>query len=160
MPFSENLAASPLEGRRTVAWRVRRYAIHAVFLTAFLMFLYHQLPRIFFWDNLFDSSNEPHMNVDALSTADRSSAVDFDWSAVRSLVMTPLRLNGNSSFVVNDEQVKPHKDLQYTPCYGILQCARLELPLDWQKPEGKTIGLAVARLPAAVDVHDPRKLAL
>ncbi|KAJ9648310.1 hypothetical protein H2199_001164 [Coniosporium tulheliwenetii] len=54
--------------------------------------------------------------------------------------------------------ITPTKDLIFTNCFEGLQCARLELPLDYWNgthPD-KTINLAVARLPAKVGFDDPR----
>lgn len=48
-------------------------------------------------------------------------------------------------------------DLQYTPCYEVLQCARLELPMDWfNQTSNDTISLAVIRQPAVVPVTHPQ----
>ena len=53
-----------------------------------------------------------------------------------------------------------YKHLQYAPCYpswGDLQCARLELPLDyWNGTTNETLSLAVIRRPAVVPITDPR----
>lgn len=47
--------------------------------------------------------------------------------------------------------------LSYTPCYERLQCARLELPMDWFNMTTKaTISLAVVRQPAVVPVTHPQ----
>lgn len=52
--------------------------------------------------------------------------------------------------------IKPSWDLEYTPCYGELQCARLLLPLDWLNPKDttRTVAIAIAKLPAKVDASD------
>ncbi|KAF4552194.1 Hypothetical protein D9617_11g010430 [Elsinoe fawcettii] len=48
-------------------------------------------------------------------------------------------------------------ELEYVSCYDGLYCARLELPLDyWNGTTDKTISLAVIKIPATVDVDDPR----
>lgn len=55
-------------------------------------------------------------------------------------------------------QSSAHKDLDFQTCYGNLQCARLELPLDYwngTNPD-RTISLAVVKVPAKVPPTDPR----
>ncbi|GAB7336238.1 hypothetical protein MBLNU13_g09000t2 [Cladosporium sp. NU13] len=64
----------------------------------------------------------------------RHTTTHFDWSALKT---------------------KSH--LQYTPCYKRLQCARLELPMDWfNETTNANISLAVVRQPAAVPVTHPQ----
>jgi pimeloyl-ACP methyl ester carboxylesterase len=47
--------------------------------------------------------------------------------------------------------------LIYKPCYETLNCARLELPMDWfNQTTNATISLAVTRQPAAVPVTHPQ----
>jgi pimeloyl-ACP methyl ester carboxylesterase len=41
--------------------------------------------------------------------------------------------------------------LQWSGCHGGFQCSRLEVPLDYADPEGRTIELAVVRLPRGGD---------
>jgi hypothetical protein len=55
-------------------------------------------------------------------------------------------------------QINPSEDLEYHQCYGEWQCARLLVPLDWQKPNDETlqVALAVMKIPAKVHVTDPR----
>lgn len=50
------------------------------------------------------------------------------------------------------------KHLDFRKCYGNLQCAKLELPLDYWNGTNlnKTISLAIAKVPAKVPVTDPR----
>lgn len=50
------------------------------------------------------------------------------------------------------------KYLDFHKCYGNLQCAKLELPLDYWNGTNlnKTISLAIAKVPAKVPVTDPR----
>lgn len=53
--------------------------------------------------------------------------------------------------------IKPSKDLVYTPCYNsTLQCARLELPLNYNSTsDTRTVAIAISKLPAVVDSTDP-----
>jgi pimeloyl-ACP methyl ester carboxylesterase len=56
------------------------------------------------------------------------------------------------------DSIETKTDLQYTPCYEHLhlQCARLELPMDWfNQTSNNTISLAVIRQPAVVPVTHP-----
>src|SRR3954452_22899556 len=39
-------------------------------------------------------------------------------------------------------------DVDWTPCGQRLQCAHVPVPLDWSRPEGRTISLWVTRRPA------------
>lgn len=53
--------------------------------------------------------------------------------------------------------IKAESYLDYTPCYKGLQCARLELPMDWfNQTTISTISLAVIRQPAVVPVIHPQ----
>lgn len=45
-------------------------------------------------------------------------------------------------------QTPAQDDLQWNDCGGGFQCARLNVPLDYSKPDGDTVRLALARLPA------------
>lgn len=55
------------------------------------------------------------------------------------------------------DTLKTNTHLHYTSCYDGLQCARLELPMDWfNKTTNATISLAVIRQPAAVPVTHPQ----
>ncbi|EXJ62950.1 hypothetical protein A1O7_03394 [Cladophialophora yegresii CBS 114405] len=66
-------------------------------------------------------------------TADqRDASQEFDWTDIR-----------------------PSKELKYHKCYGLFECARLEVPLDWSNlSNSNTVALAITRLPAVVDVAD------
>jgi pimeloyl-ACP methyl ester carboxylesterase len=77
-------------------------------------------------------------SLDAASSQDvgspQQTTAQFDWSGLKT---------------------KTH--FQYTPCYESLQCARLELPMDWfNETTNATISLAVVRQPAAVPVTHPQ----
>jgi hypothetical protein len=55
--------------------------------------------------------------------------------------------------------VKPSKSLKFTDCFNGLECARLDVPLDWTAKDrdgGKRAAIAVVRRPAKVLVTDPR----
>jgi hypothetical protein len=55
--------------------------------------------------------------------------------------------------------VKPSQSFKFTDCFDGLECARLDVPLDWTAKDrngGKRAAVAVARLPAKVAVTDPR----
>lgn len=57
--------------------------------------------------------------------------------------------------------IAPSRSLQYKPCFGPYQCARLSVPLNWNasaedRDKGPRAAVAVAKLPAKVPVTDPR----
>ena len=76
-----------------------------------------------------------HASSTVLSSQNPSAARDpssFDWNSIT-----------------------PSSKLVYHECYERLECARLEVPLDWSNLSNPNkVAIAVARLPAQVDVND------
>lgn len=56
------------------------------------------------------------------------------------------------------DEIIPSRSLEYHNCGDGFQCARLEVPMDYERTDGqgRTFALAVVRLPAKVPVTDPR----
>ncbi|KAL8949750.1 MAG: hypothetical protein Q9222_004166 [Ikaeria aurantiellina] len=55
--------------------------------------------------------------------------------------------------------IPPSRELEYHDCFSGFQCARIDLPMDWNQTDltaGPRVQLAVARLPAKVPVTDHR----
>lgn len=49
----------------------------------------------------------------------------------------------------------PTSDLLWHPCFGSLECARLQVPLDWTNPsDHRTVAVALTKVPAAVPETD------
>lgn len=78
----------------------------------------------------------------------------FQWSHVR--MALDYRYSEHSCR--SQMQISPSQDLQYHDCFDGLQCARLEVPMDHKRTDGKgrTFAIALAKLPAKVPVTDPR----
>ena len=56
-------------------------------------------------------------------------------------------------------QIKPSPSLEYYDCFARFQCARLEVPLDWNstaRDGGPKAAIAIMKLPGKVEVTDPR----
>ena len=54
--------------------------------------------------------------------------------------------------VVGDAAAAPTK-IAWSKCFGQFQCGTLQVPLDYNQPNGTTISLAVVRLPATDPAH-------
>ena len=58
------------------------------------------------------------------------------------------------------EQIEPSESLEYHTCYGNLQCARLTVPMDWNRTETREdapkVYIALVQIPAKVAITDPR----
>ena len=56
------------------------------------------------------------------------------------------------------DEIVPSQSLEYHNCGDEFQCARLEVPMDYERTDGKgrKFTLAIVRLPAKVPVTDPR----
>lgn len=63
---------------------------------------------------------------------------------------------GSSAFEWSS--ISASSSLEFTSCFGDLECAKLQLPLDYfnNTHESSTISLAVVKIPAKVPVTDPR----
>ncbi|KAJ5448442.1 hypothetical protein N7445_003263 [Penicillium cf. griseofulvum] len=64
----------------------------------------------------------------------------------------------NIPIPVTWDEIVPSQSLEYHNCGDEFQCARLEVPMDYERTDGKgrTFALAIVRLPAKVPVTDPR----
>ncbi|OQE84748.1 hypothetical protein PENNAL_c0026G05925 [Penicillium nalgiovense] len=56
------------------------------------------------------------------------------------------------------DEIVPSQSLEYHNCGDEFQCARLEVPMDYERTDrkGRKFALAIVRLPAKVPVTDPR----
>jgi len=60
---------------------------------------------------------------------------------------------------INYEQTPTNESLVYHECFGTFQCAKLQVPLDWNAEEGtdnRTVEIALIKVPATVPVTDSR----
>jgi len=56
------------------------------------------------------------------------------------------------------DEITPSRTLEYQDCGDGFQCARLKVPMDYNRTEAndRTFALAMVRIPAKVPVSDPR----
>ncbi|KZF21501.1 hypothetical protein L228DRAFT_248214 [Xylona heveae TC161] len=56
------------------------------------------------------------------------------------------------------DDVTPTRHLIYHSCYDGLECARLDVPMDWNRTDGKgaRVAIAIVKIPAKVPVTDSR----
>ncbi|GIZ44686.1 hypothetical protein CKM354_000787700 [Cercospora kikuchii] len=92
-----------------------------------------------------------------------SLSEDFKWKDVSApQAREPARLSPDDNWNLIASQIEPTPELVYHDCGGNFECARLELPLNWNAtgPDDVTYGMkynmAIVRLPAQVAVTDPR----
>ena len=66
--------------------------------------------------------------------------------------------NTNTAKPFSWDNIQPSESLEYHNCGDGFQCARLEVPMDYENPDpgSRKFALAVAKLPARVPVSDPR----
>ncbi|RFU27218.1 hypothetical protein B7463_g9121, partial [Scytalidium lignicola] len=91
-----------------------------------------------------------------------SSTLWFRVPNQASCAFTPSR-SRDDQLALNPEdipwsQIQPSRTLAYRDCFGDLKCARLLLPLDWNrtKGDGPEVAVAVIKRPARVNVTDSR----
>ncbi|KAL4896125.1 TAP-like protein-domain-containing protein [Aspergillus ambiguus] len=74
------------------------------------------------------------------------------------------RLNPRPTTTDIWSDILPSTSLEFTPCFGSLQCARLLVPLNWnatqheeqQQQQQNAVAIAVIKRPARVPITDPR----
>lgn len=79
-------------------------------------------------------------------------------SRINAVVVPFYSVSITSDSLFDWNQITPSRNLQYHPCYDGFQCARLEVPMDWQNPSApETVAIAIIKLPARIDdPSDPR----
>ena len=69
-----------------------------------------------------------------------------------------MELSDTAETPVTWDEIVPSESLEYHNCGDAFKCARLEVPMDYNRTDGKgrSFTLAVVRVPAKVPVTDPR----
>lgn len=67
-------------------------------------------------------------------------------------------LTSDVANVYDFKGIASSKTLEWTPCFDEYQCARLDVPQDWSETPSTDAraSIAIAKLPAKVNVTDPR----
>ncbi|KIW30231.1 uncharacterized protein PV07_05990 [Cladophialophora immunda] len=88
-----------------------------------------------FWSSATLQHYHPRMDAPNSTSLTNSQTRPFTWSTI-----------------------SPSKRLVYHPCFDGFQCARLDVPLDWNSTVGseQQVAIAIVKLPARVPVTDPR----
>ncbi|KAH6648354.1 TAP-like protein-domain-containing protein [Truncatella angustata] len=94
-----------------------------------------------------------------LCTGDITSALLITSGAAQSIHNDQKPASASGNFRWSD--VGPSRTLQYTPCFGSYQCARLSVPLNWnasieEQEASPRAAIAIIKLPAKVPVTDSR----
>src|SRR5277367_4207099 len=87
------------------------------------------------------------------STEPPTHDASFQWAQVNSSSSTFL------AWTLIWSQIIPAKHLEYATCFGDFQCARLEVPMNWNASNtdaGPKVAIAIVKLPAKVPVTDMR----
>src|SRR3954469_13696752 len=73
-------------------------------------------------------------------------------SKAKARILTGVAVAAFVLLLVGDAVAAPTK-IAWSKCFGQLQCGTLQVPLDYDQPNGTTISLAVVKLPATDPVH-------
>ncbi|EFY90984.1 proteinase, putative [Metarhizium acridum CQMa 102] len=76
------------------------------------------------------------------------------------MLTNPLKNAGTRRYVAPSfdwTNISPSTSLAYVDCFNGLQCARLQVPMNWNSTTDEdTVAVAIVRVPARVPVTDPR----
>lgn len=122
------------------SWKVRVSSV-IVFLLLILVSRLHYVEVGVFFGSDRSTSLKPNVVPDQFLWRDVSKVGTSSWS-----------------LLIHDDQIEPSPQLVYHSCYNGLQCARLEVPMDWNRKDGggNKFAIAMVRVPAKVAVTDPR----